>query len=111
MLEILGQKTHQAHDGNGAIAEASQFRPDLIFMDIGLPGISGHEAASRLRRDPQTAEAYMVALSGYGTEEDRRKSLYSGFDAHLVKPLDPSTLPGILAAAGRRAGRATAGMI
>jgi signal transduction histidine kinase/DNA-binding response OmpR family regulator len=111
MLEILGQKTHRAHDGNDAIAEAEQFKPDLIFMDIGLPGISGHEAASRLRKDPQMADTYMVALSGYGTEEDRRKSLYSGFDAHLVKPLDPSTLPGILAAACRRSGRAMAGMV
>jgi signal transduction histidine kinase/DNA-binding response OmpR family regulator len=102
MLEILGQQTRQAHDGNKAITVAEEFKPELIFMDIGLPGISGHEAASRLRKDLGMTDVYMVALSGYGTEEDRRKSLYAGFDAHLVKPLDPAALPGILATAGRR---------
>ena len=73
-------------------------------MDIGLPGLSGHEVASRMRRDLGMTDTYIVALSGYGTEEDRRKSLYAGFDSHLVKPLDPSTLPSILAAAERRNG-------
>jgi CheY-like chemotaxis protein len=102
MLEILGQQTRQAHDGNKALEVAAEYQPDLVFMDIGLPGISGHEAASRLRRDLGMTQVYMVALSGYGTEEDRRKSLYAGFDSHLVKPLDPAALPGILAAAGRR---------
>jgi signal transduction histidine kinase len=102
MLEILGQQTHKAHDGNAAIQAAAEYQPDVIFMDIGLPGISGHEAASRIRKDLGMSGVYMVALSGYGTEEDRRKSLYAGFDAHLVKPLDPSALPGILGAVERR---------
>jgi two-component system, chemotaxis family, CheB/CheR fusion protein len=57
-----------------------------------------------MRRDLGMTEPYIVALSGYGSEEDRRKSFYSGFDSHLVKPLDPSALPGILAAAQRRGG-------
>ena len=106
MLEILGQQTRQAHDGNKAITVASEFQPEVIFMDIGLPGLSGHEAAARIRKDLGMTDAYMIALSGYGTEEDRRKSIYSGFDTHLVKPLDPSTLPQILASADRnRAGR------
>lgn len=104
MLEILGQQTRQAHDGNKALTVAAEFKPDLIFMDIGLPGLSGHEAASRMRKDLGMTDVYMIALSGYGTEEDRRKSLYSGFDSHLVKPLDPAALPGILATAGRRKG-------
>jgi signal transduction histidine kinase/DNA-binding response OmpR family regulator len=102
MLEILGQQTHKAHDGNAAIQAAADYQPDVIFMDIGLPGISGHEAASRIRKDLGMTGVYMVALSGYGTEEDRRKSLYAGFDTHLVKPLDPSMLPGILTAVERR---------
>ena len=104
MLEILGQQTHKAHDGNAAIQAAADYQPDVIFMDIGLPGISGHEAASRIRKDLGMTGVYMVALSGYGTEEDRRKSLYAGFDTHLVKPLDPSLLPGILAAVEKRQG-------
>ncbi|MEP7261461.1 MAG: response regulator [Usitatibacter sp.] len=102
MLEILGQTTHQAHDGLAAITAAANFKPDLVFMDIGLPGISGHEAARRMRSELGMSDTYLVALSGYGTEEDRRKSMVAGFDKHLVKPLDPAALPGILADAGLR---------
>ena len=105
MLEILGQQTRQAHDGNKAVAMAAEFKPEVVFMDIGLPGLSGHEAAARIRKDLGMTEAYMVALSGYGTEEDRRKSMYAGFDNHLVKPLDPAALPGILASADERKSR------
>ena len=101
MLEFLGQNTRQAHDGNKALTVAAEFKPEVVFMDIGLPGISGHEAVARMRKDLGMTGVYMVALSGYGTEEDRRKSLYAGFNSHLVKPLDPATLPGILAAADR----------
>jgi len=102
MLEILGQETRQAHDGHRAVAMAAEFKPEVVFMDIGLPGLSGHEAAARIRKDIGLTQAYMVALSGYGTEEDRRKSIFAGFDSHLVKPLDPAALPGILSAADKR---------
>jgi CheY-like chemotaxis protein len=101
MLEILGQQTRQAHDGRKALAVASEFKPEVVFMDIGLPGLSGHEAAECMRKELGMTEAYLVALSGYGTEEDRRKSLFCGFDTHLVKPLDPAALPGILATASK----------
>ncbi|HEX4780399.1 MAG TPA: response regulator [Usitatibacter sp.] len=101
MLELLGQQTRQAHEGVGAIKAAQEYQPELIFMDIGLPGLSGHEVASRLRRELGMTQTFIVALSGYGTDEDRRKSMYAGFDSHLVKPLDPSTLPDILAMAER----------
>ncbi len=104
MLEILGQTTSQAHDGRAALKVAAEFKPEVVFMDIGLPGLSGLEAARRMRDDLGMTDVYMVALSGYGTEEDRRKSLHSGFDSHLVKPLDPAQLPHILATAERRAG-------
>jgi signal transduction histidine kinase/DNA-binding response OmpR family regulator len=102
MLELLGQQTRQAHEGNGALKAAQEYNPDVIFMDIGLPGLSGHEVVMRMRRELGMTDAYIIALSGYGTEEDRRKSFHAGFDTHLVKPLDPSALPGILASAGRR---------
>ncbi len=111
MLELLGQQTRQAHEGTGALKAAVEYKPELIFMDIGLPGLSGHEIASRMRRDLGMTDTYIVALSGYGTDEDRRKSLYAGFDSHLVKPLDPSTLPSILAAAERRRGTPVNAMI
>ena len=110
MLALLGQDTRQAHEGDGALKAAVEFRPELVFMDIGLPGLSGHEIARRMRRDLGMTDTYIVALSGYGTEEDRRKSLHAGFDSHLVKPLDPAALPGILAAAAERRGRAPAGV-
>ncbi len=102
MLELLGQQTCQAHEGTGALRAAAEYKPDLIFMDIGLPGLSGHEIAARMRGELGMTDTYIIALSGYGTEEDRRKSIHAGFDSHLVKPLDPTTLPGILAAATRR---------
>ena len=102
MLELLGQNTRQAHDGTSALRVVVEYNPELVFMDIGMPGLSGLEVASRIRRDLEMSDTYLIALSGYGTEEDRRKSLYAGFDNHLVKPLDPSTLPAILAAAERR---------
>ena len=74
-------------------------------MDIGLPGMSGHEIAARMRGELGMTDTYIIALSGYGSEEDRRKSFHAGFDSHLVKPLDPTTLPGILASATRRQGQ------
>ena len=111
MLELLGQQTRQAHEGVGALQAAVEYQPELVFMDIGLPGMSGHEIASRMRRELGMTDAYIVALSGYGSEEDRRRSLHAGFDSHLVKPLDPSTLPSILAACERRRGTPANAMI
>jgi two-component system CheB/CheR fusion protein len=84
------------------VAAAADYKPELIFMDIGLPGLSGHEAAQKIRTELGMTDVYMIALSGYGTEEDRKRSLRSGFNAHLVKPLDPSTLPGLLATAAKK---------
>jgi len=109
MLEILGHRTHQAHDGHAALKAAREFGPEVIFMDIGLPGLSGHQVVERMRGDLAMTDTYIVALSGYGTEDDRRKSAEAGFDSHLVKPLDPTALPGILESATRREERAGAG--
>jgi signal transduction histidine kinase/DNA-binding response OmpR family regulator len=111
MLELLGQQTRQAHEGTGALKAAQEYQPEVIFMDIGLPGLTGHEVASRMRGELGMKDTYIVALSGYGTEEDRRKSLYAGFDNHFVKPLDPTALPGILQEAERRKGNALDAMI
>ena len=103
MLDILGQETRQAHDGQAAVGMAAEYKPDLIFMDIGLPGLSGHEEAQKIRGELGLDGVYMIALSGYGTEDDRRKSLEAGFNTHMVKPLDPSLLPGLLATAAKKA--------
>jgi signal transduction histidine kinase/ActR/RegA family two-component response regulator len=111
MLELLGQQTRQAHEGTGALKAAQEYKPELIFMDIGLPGLTGHEVAERMRGELGMKDTYIVALSGYGTEEDRRKSLFAGFDNHFVKPLDPTALPGILAEADRRKANALDAMM
>jgi len=95
----------------GALKAAVEYKPELVFMDIGLPGLTGHQVAERMRRELGMTDTYIVALSGYGTEEDRRKSLFAGFDNHFVKPLDPAALPGILAEADRRKAGAVDAMI
>lgn len=102
MLDILGQETRQAHDGQAAVHAAAEYQPDIIFMDIGLPVISGHEAAQKIRKELGMGGVYMIALSGYGTEDDRKRSLAAGFNTHMVKPLDPSMLPGLLASAQKK---------
>jgi signal transduction histidine kinase/DNA-binding response OmpR family regulator len=101
MLELLGQQTRQAHDGHEALRVAEEYQPDLVFMDIGLPGLNGHEVVTKMRRELGMRETFIVALSGYGTEEDRRKSSEAGFDTHLVKPLDPAQLPLLLSGTPR----------
>jgi signal transduction histidine kinase/DNA-binding response OmpR family regulator len=111
MLELLGQQTRQAHEGHGAIQAAAEYQPEVVFMDIGLPGLSGHEVVAKMRQELGMTDAYIVALSGYGTEEDRRKSFRAGFDTHYVKPLDPAALPDILAEAERRRSGAPASAI
>jgi signal transduction histidine kinase len=111
MLELLGQQTRQAHEGTGALRAAQEYQPELIFMDIGLPGLTGHEVVERMRGELGMKDTYIVALSGYGTEEDRRKSLVAGFDNHFVKPLDPSALPSVLAECERRRGKSPDAMM
>jgi signal transduction histidine kinase len=102
MLDLLGQETAIAHDGGAAIDVAMSFKPELVFLDIGMPVMSGTEVAKRLRKDASLNGVYLVALSGYGTEQDRAKSIASGFDEHRTKPLDPDLLPGILRTAQER---------
>jgi len=111
MLELLGQETRQAHEGTGALKAALEYKPELIFMDIGLPGLTGHEIVERMRGELGMKDTYIVALSGYGTEEDRRKSLVAGFDNHFVKPLDPSSLPSVLAECEKRRAKSAGAMM
>jgi PAS domain S-box-containing protein len=89
LLAIHGHETRMAHDGAGAVEEARTFRPDVVFLDIGMPAIDGHETARRIRREPWGQDMVLVALTGWGQTEDRRRSKEAGFDHHLVKPADP----------------------
>jgi CheY-like chemotaxis protein/nitrogen-specific signal transduction histidine kinase len=96
MFELLGCRTFVAHDGLAAVREAEHFAPDMAVLDIGLPGISGHEAARRIRRLPGGRAMLLVAVSGWGQEADRARSLEAGFDHHLVKPVDIDVLQALL---------------
>lgn len=88
-----------AHDGARGLEEAQEFRPEVVLLDVGLPGVDGYEVVARLRRDPATADAVVIALTGYAQPEDRRRALEAGFDSHLVKPVDIDCLRAALAKA------------
>jgi two-component system CheB/CheR fusion protein len=88
LLEALGHATTVVHDGEGAVKAACADYPDVILMDIGLPGMSGYEAARRIRADCRQKPILIIALTGWGQEDDRRQSAEAGMDHHLVKPLD-----------------------
>ncbi|MGH7368113.1 MAG: response regulator, partial [Candidatus Rokuibacteriota bacterium] len=80
-----------------ALEEISRYRPDVVFLDLGLPGMSGYDVARRVRMLSDGGPLRLVALTGYGTDGDRRKSRDAGFDVHLAKPVDPHTLDAVLA--------------
>ena len=81
-----------AANGLDGVAEAKRSHPDAVVCDIGLPGMDGYAVASALRRDPETARARLIAVTGYGRAEDRARALSSGFDEHIVKPVNPDAL-------------------
>jgi CheY-like chemotaxis protein len=89
---LAGPAPAAAHDGGEALAAAERFRPDVTLLDIGLPELNGYEVCQRLRREPWGKSMTIVALTGWGQEEDRRRSSDAGFDGHLVKPVEPAAL-------------------
>ena len=100
LLTLDGHEAHVAHDGPSAVEAARRLRPDVAFLDIGLPGFSGLEVSRRLREDPSLAGLFLVALSGWVQPEDLVRSREAGFDHHLAKPVDVATLERLLARAG-----------
>ena len=96
LKRLYGQEVEVAHDGPSALARAATFRPEVILLDIGLPGMDGYEVARRLRGMPGFEAVTLLALTGWGQEEDRRRSLEAGFDHHLVKPVDPEAILDLL---------------
>lgn len=92
MLGYLGHETRVAHDGPSTLQIAAAFQPELVLLDIGLPGLDGYEVARRLRAQRETRAAVLVAITGYGQEEDRRRARKAGFDHHLTKPVDHDRL-------------------
>jgi CheY-like chemotaxis protein len=97
---LLGTCRYQvqvAFDGQAAVEAAERWRPDAVVLDIGMPRLDGHEACRRIRQQPWGRDMVIIALTGWGTDEDRRKTAEAGFDAHLVKPVEPSLLIRLLA--------------
>ncbi len=100
VLRLLGAETKVAYDGPSALQVLGAFRPTVVFVDIGMPGMDGHEVARRVRQRPEGREVVLVALTGWGQEEDRRRSRAAGFDHHLTKPVDPQELQHLLGRPG-----------
>jgi CheY-like chemotaxis protein len=98
LLKLSGCRVAMAHDGIAAVELAEEFQPEVVLCDLGLPGMDGYQVARELRRRPATARARLIAVSGYGMEEDRRRSGEAGFDLHITKPMNFDELGRLLKA-------------
>ncbi|HJQ62636.1 MAG TPA: response regulator, partial [Burkholderiales bacterium] len=97
LLQVLGADVRIARDGVQALQEFTSYDPAVVLLDIGMPGIDGYEVARRIRSGFPGRRASLVALTGWGQEEDRRRAREAGFDHHLIKPADVETLQALLA--------------
>ena len=100
-LEMAGHEVHEAHDGPTGLQTILRLQPDVALVDVGLPAFDGYEVARRVRAAAGSA-IHLIALTGYGQPDDRRQALEAGFDAHLVKPIEPGAVQAAIAAAGNR---------
>jgi CheY-like chemotaxis protein len=97
LLEFMGgSEVRVVNSGQAALDLMSTFHPDVVLLDIGMPGMDGHEVARRVRGQPQFNSTRLVALTGWGQDEDRRRTKESGFDHHLTKPVDIASLQSLL---------------
>ena len=96
MLELSGHIVSVAGDGPAALSKAREFHPEVVFLDIGLPGMSGYEVAEQLRSDTRLSSTVLVALTGWGSADDKRRAKEAGFDHHMTKPVDPEALDELL---------------
>ena len=97
LLRMLGHDPQVVHDGLQAVEEAAAGKPDVVLLDIGMPNLNGYDACRRIRALPGGKDIFLVALTGWGQEEDRQRSREAGFDEHLTKPADPAVLEKLLA--------------
>lgn len=97
MLSIMGHDTRTAHDGESAVATAETFLPDVVLLDIGLPKLNGYEVAQRIRGSAWGAAMYLIAITGWGQDEDRQRSTEVGLNQHMVKPVEAAALEKLLA--------------
>lgn len=96
LLRLGGHDARTAYDGESALEAAAAFAPEVAFLDIGLPDMSGHDLARRLRQQSDPGGLVLVAMTGFDDEEDRRRTREAGFDHHLVKPADPEAVAKVL---------------
>ena len=96
VVRMLGNEVRTAGDGQEALEVAAEFLPELVIMDIGMPVMNGYEAAKIFRQKPWGQSMVIVALTGWGQDEDRNRTREAGFDYHLVKPVDPAALQKLL---------------
>ena len=97
LLKLTGHEAHTRFDGSAGVEAAEDLRPQVIILDISMPGMDGYQACRFIREQPWGRPILLIALSGYGQEDDKRRSREAGFDAHLVKPVDLAALKGLLA--------------
>lgn len=97
VVQLQGYACQAAYDGPTALTLAADFKPHIVLLDLGLPGMDGYEVAREFWKRPETKDARLIAMTGWGQQEDRRKSKEAGFTMHLVKPADPVTLGAVLA--------------
>jgi CheY-like chemotaxis protein len=100
LLELLGHSVEVAHDGLAALEAVQRTWPDVMLVDIGLPGIDGFEVARRIRALPNTKSTLLVALTGYGRDEDKERTRAAGFDYHMTKPVEIDALRGLVTSLG-----------
>jgi two-component system CheB/CheR fusion protein len=100
LLKMMGHQAETLHTGSEALPAATTHQPDVMLLDIGLPGLTGYEVAQRLRETQGTESIILVAITGYGQDEDHQRSKRAGFDYHLVKPVDPQQLVQLLTMVG-----------
>jgi signal transduction histidine kinase len=97
LVDELGGSARAAYDAASGLEAVQEFRPDIVFLDIGMPGMDGYEACRRIRRQPSDRHVVVVAVTGWGQPQDRQRALEAGFDAHLTKPVDPAAFTRLLA--------------
>jgi CheY-like chemotaxis protein len=100
VLQMMGAEARAVYDGPSALAAIKSFSPTTVLLDIGMPDMDGHEVARRIRADPELAQVRLIALTGWGTESDRRRTQDSGFDDHWVKPVEPDKLMALVRGTG-----------
>jgi CheY-like chemotaxis protein len=101
LLQLWGYEVRSVHSGLSALEVAPEYRPEVVLLDIGLPGMSGYDVAQRLREVPGFSDVVLVAVTGYGQDNDRSRSREAGFDHHLVKPVEPDKLQALIASVSR----------